>query len=286
MGSWGADMMTITDTVEPDFAGAAHHVLDTPEPVTFKVLGPLEVIRDGVDHAPTPPKVLHLLAMLVIRPGKLVQTDSITYEMWASKPPRSARKTMHTYVHHLRRWIRETGLAEDPEAVLITKAPGYLLHIEPEQLDAVVFERLYWTGRDLFRRAKFVEASRCFRTALGLWAGPPLANVQCGEVLSAYGVELTEHRLDAQRLRIEAEINGGRDRELIGELRALVATNPLDEGLHAQLIRVLGRSGRRSDAMASYHQLRTRLNQELGVEPRDELQRLHRQLLTDGEPRH
>ena len=141
MGSWGADMMTITDTVEPDFAGAAHHVLDTPEPVTFKVLGPLEVIRDGVDHAPTPPKVLHLLAMLVIRPGKLVQTDSITYEMWASKPPRSARKTMHTYVHHLRRWIRETGLAEDPEAVLITKAPGYLLRVEPGAIDAVQFER-------------------------------------------------------------------------------------------------------------------------------------------------
>lgn len=286
MGSWGAGMTMISDTFEPDVAGSVHRTaLAVPELAAFKVLGPLEVVRDGVDQAPTPPKLLQLLALLAIRPGKLVHIDAIIYELWASEPPRSARKTMHTYVHHLRRWIKQTGLAADPEAMLVTKVPGYLLRIDPEQLDAVLFERLYWTGRDFLRRAEFTEAAECFRAALELWAGPPLANVPCGALLSAYGVELTERRRDAQRLRIEAKIGGGCDRELIGELRSLVAANPLDEGLHAQLMRVLGRSGRRYDAMASYHQLRARLNQELGVEPRDELQVLHRELLTDGEPR-
>ncbi|SDX62206.1 DNA-binding transcriptional activator of the SARP family [Amycolatopsis xylanica] len=255
----------------------------TQPAVRFNVLGPLEVLKDGVDYAPTTPKVLRLLAMLVTRPGKIVHVDSIMHELWANDPPRTVRTTMHTYVHHLRRCIEQNGLADDAESLLVTKPPGYLMRIDPEQVDVFGFQRLHLRGRELLRRREYAGAATAFRSALDLWSGPPLSNVHCGPVLSGYVVELLEQRRSALSLRIEAEIRGGMHLELIGELRTLVAGNPLDESLHGQLMRVLGRSGRRSDAMAFYRQLRARLNDELGVEPCDELQLLHHELLAEGE---
>ncbi|RZQ61141.1 AfsR/SARP family transcriptional regulator [Amycolatopsis suaedae] len=259
---------------------SARRPLTGPDEVTFTLLGPVEVLRDGADHAPTTPKVRQLLALLLTRPGEVIHIDSIIQELWANRPPRSVRTTVHTYVHHLRRIMEQLGYA--PDAVLVTRTPGYQLRIAPAQVDVSAFHRECQQGRDLLRRQEFLEAAARFRAAQAVWSGPPLANVHCGPLLTAYGVQLLEQRRHAQDLRIEAEISGGAHRELIGELRALAAANPLDEGVHGQLMRVLGRSGRRSDAMASYRQLRARLNEELGVEPCGELQLLHRQLLSDG----
>jgi DNA-binding SARP family transcriptional activator len=258
---------------------------DLTRDVRFTVLGPVEVRKNGTDRAPTAPKVLQLLAMLVISPGQVVHIDSIINELWANDPPRSVRKTMHIYIHHLRRILDQNGIGlDDADSILITKSPGYVLQIDRDQVDVTEFHSLRNRGRELLQRNEFAAAARTLRASLDLWAGPPMANVRCGPVLSAHVVDLLEQRRTAQALRIEAEISGGMDRELIGELRALVEANPLDEALTGQLIRVLGRSGRRSDAMACYRQLRGRLRGELGVEPCDELQQLHLDLLSAGEP--
>jgi SARP family transcriptional regulator, regulator of embCAB operon len=275
---------------DPDDAGSFHTVgelaRDDRDAVRFTLLGPLEVRKNGTDHAPTAPKVLQLLAMLVTNPGQVVHIDSIIQELWASNPPRSVRKTMHIYVHHLRRSLDRNGIyaATEADSILVTKPPGYLLQIDRAQVDVTEFASLRDRGRELLQRQEFTAAARSLRAGLELWAGPPMANVPCGPVLSAYAVDLLEQRRTAHQLRIEAEINGGMDRELIGELRSLVEANPLDEGLSGQLITVLGRSGRRSDAMACYRQLRGRLRGELGVEPCDELRQLHLELLSAGEP--
>jgi DNA-binding SARP family transcriptional activator len=80
-------------------------------------------------------------------------------------------------------------------------------------------------------------------------------------------------------LRIQSDIELGLHRELIGELRSLVVLHPLDEWLHGQLIRVLDRSGRRSDALMVYHGLRHTLDAELGIPPSAEIQEIHQRLL-------
>lgn len=250
--------------------------------VTFTLLGPLQVIKDGQDYAPTAPKMLQLLAMLLLRPGKIVQVDSIIEELWANEPPRSVRTTMQTYVYQLRKCIEQNGLAPDGDALLVTKSPGYVFRIHPQQVDVFAFDRRCRQGRQLLDEGHYDEAARAFRSALSLWSGAPMVNVNCGAVLSAYAVELQERRRNAQHLRIQAEIDGGMHHDLIGELRSLVTANPLDEGLHGQLMRVLGMSGRRSDAMATYRDLHARLNSELGVDPCDELQSLHHELLSAG----
>lgn len=268
-----------TDSAFPT-ARPAHESGRAPR---FRVLGPLEVLKDGVDHAPTTPKILQLLAVLLTRPNKITHLDTIVSELWDDDPPRSVRKTIHTYVHHLRRTIQAGRLADDPEHLLVTRAPGYLLRVAPEHVDVSTFQRHHNAGRDLIRDHRYAEAAREFHRALSLWNGTPLDNVHCGPVLSTYVVDLVEQQRDAQHLWIEAKIHSGEHRGLIGELRTLTTNNPLDETLHAQLIRALARSGRRSDAMAAYRMLRSRLNDELGVEPADEIQVLHHQLLTEGE---
>ncbi|MEQ0565894.1 AfsR/SARP family transcriptional regulator [Amycolatopsis sp. NEAU-NG30] len=253
--------------------------------VRFTVLGPLEVLRDGVDYAPTTPKVLQLLAMLVMRPGKMVHIDTLIRELWSDNPPRTVRTTLHTYVYHLRRCIVQNQLAPDAEKMLVTKQSGYTFHIDPSQLDIHRFLRLQQRGHEHQDAGNHAAAADAYRTALDLWSGPPLANVPCGPVLSAYRTELLEQRRSVLHLRIEAEITSGKHRELIGELRSLATGSPLDEALHGQLMRVLGRSGRRSDAMAVYRTLRSRLAGELGVEPCDDLQLLHRELISEGDHR-
>lgn len=247
----------------------------------FTLLGPLEVRKDGEDHAPTAPKVLQVLAMLLMRPGKVVQGDLIIKELWAGDPPRSGRNTMQTHVWHLRRYIEANGFASDGDQIIVTRAPGYLLRVDPGQVDVAVFQRLAREGRALFDRQHYAEAATVLRKALDLWGGPPLASVTCGPVLSVYATDLEEQRRNTQRLRIHAEIEAGMYHDLIGELRSLIAASPLDEGLNRQLMRVLNLSGRRIEALELYRQFRARLSGELGLEPCNELQELHHVLLSD-----
>jgi SARP family transcriptional regulator, regulator of embCAB operon len=253
--------------------------------VRFTLLGPLEVLRDGVDHAPTTPKVLQLLAVLVTRPGRMVHIDTLIQELWSDNPPRTVRTTLHTYVYHLRRCLTDRQLADDADKMLTTRQSGYALHIDPTRIDVHDFGVLQQCGNDRRAVGDHAGAADSYRRALDLWSGAPLANLHCGPILSAYRTELVEQRRNVLHLRIEAEIASGHHRELIGELRSLVTGRPLDEALHGQLMRALGRSGRRSDAMTVYRGLRSRLAGELGVEPCDELQLLHRDLISEGDHR-
>lgn len=254
---------------------------DVPNRTMYRLLGPVEIVRDGQDIAPTAPKIRQLVAMLLLRANRIVNTDTIIRELWPDEPPRSVRTTMQTYVYQLRRMIERTGLATDSDDMLQTRAPGYLLAVDPEQIDVFVFQRLVREGRELMVERRFAEAAEALRKALSLWSGPPLANVNCGSRLSAYVVDLQERRRNAYHLRVQAEMEIGGHRELVGELRSLVTANPLDEELHGQLIRVLDRSGRRSEALAVYRNLRGTLREELGLEPSAELRALHMELLAD-----
>lgn len=248
----------------------------------FSVLGPVEIHWNGAEIAPTAPKLLQSLAMVVLGAGRVVHTESIIHELWPNGAPKSARTAVQTYICQLRRMFESRGLAQDGDDVLVTKAPGYLLRVDPARVDVFQFQRLRQNGREALDRHRYDAAARAFRAALALWSGPPLANVMCGPRLSAYAVDLQEQRRNTQHLRIQAEMEVGLHRELIGELRSLVAANPLDEGLRGQLMRVLDRSGRRGDALDAYRHLRGALNEELGLEPCTELQQLHYELLSAG----
>jgi DNA-binding SARP family transcriptional activator len=276
------DVTVIAGSGVTGLSRAPHPLSDNSASPRFSLLGPVEVRKDDRDYAPTAPKTLQLLALLLMRSGHLVHTDSIIHEVWSEEPPRSVRTGVQTLVYQLRRCMQDAGLGASGRRVLATRGPGYVLRVEPGHIDVVVFRQLVAQGQEAFHAGQYEEAARLLRSGLDLWSDTPLANVPCGPVLSSYVVELQEQLRAARFLRIQAEIEAGRAQDLIAELRALVSSDPLDEGSHAQLMQVLGSAGRRSEALALYRQLRERLIEELGLEPCEQVQQLHYDLLRAG----
>ena len=166
-----------------------------------------------------------------------------------------------------------------PQDVLTTRAPGYVVRVEPEQLDLHRFERLADEGRSLLARGLAADAAERLRDALSLWRGPALADFTYESFAQAAIGRLEEIRLAAIELRIDAELALGRHDELIGELEALVAEHPLRERLRTALMTALYRSGRQAEALDTYKDARRIFVEELGIEPSPALQELERAIL-------
>ncbi|MGH3012064.1 MAG: ATP-binding protein [Gaiellaceae bacterium] len=150
---------------------------------------------------------------------------------------------------------------------IVTRAPGYYVHVEPDELDVERFERLAASGEP-----------DALREALALWRGPALADVAYEPFAQAEAARLEESRLAALEARIDADLERGLHATLAGELDALLAGNPHRERLQAQRMLALYRSGRQADALAAYRDARAALD-ELGLEPSPELRALERRIL-------
>ena len=239
------------------------------------MLGPLEVRTEKGWSGIGAPKWRALLATLLLNPGQAVSTDRLIAELWGDEPPDRAANLVSVYVFRLRRLI------DDAEGrVLTTRAPGYQLQLAPGDLDAERFAALTGQGRQALAHGDFRSAAATMTEAVGLWRGPALADVPPSELVTAEAGRLEESRLDAVELRLEADIGCGRHAELVPELRRLVSSQPLREGLWGLLIRALDRAGRHAEALAAYGEARQVIADELGVDPGPELQRLYQELLT------
>jgi DNA-binding SARP family transcriptional activator len=246
----------------------------------FKILGGLEIIQDGRSLTPSPPKVRQVLALLVLRSGQVVLPESLTEELWGSHPPKSAATTVQTYIYHLRKIFAQAGLESPEGELLATRLPGYVLRIPASATDLHAFDRLVDEGRGDLAAGRPEPAAAVLRQALGLWNGPVLANVSLGRVLEGHVIRIEERRILALQLRIQSDLELGRHRELVGELRSLAVAHPLNEWFHSRLISVLAQCGRRSEALRAYQDLRRVLREELGLDPSSEVQRLQQEVLS------
>lgn len=233
--------------------------------------------------SPSAPKVCQVLALLLLRANHVVGVDAITEELWGDMPPQSAMTTTQTYVYQLRRMFRRIEAGNDGPPVIVTRTPGYLLQIEPHQIDANEFAQSVEIGRDLLQQRRPAEARRHLNDALALWRGRALSNVNYGRLLEAHAAYLDEEKISALALRIQCDLQLGRQAELISELREIVSAYPFNEWFHAQLIDALYRTGRRGEALRAYQNLRQLLGSELGLEPSVELQRLQFDMLNGGQ---
>jgi DNA-binding SARP family transcriptional activator len=234
----------------------------------YLILGPLEV-RDGeLTIAVRRRRQRALLALLLLRAGEVVAADVLIEEIWAPKPPRAARAALHNNVSQLRR-----VLGDD---VIERRDPGYVLRIDPSQLDLVRFERLVADARET--DSVEVRAAR-LESALALWRGPPLADLAYEPFANIEIKRLEELQLAARQDLVDAQLDLGRHAEVLGDLEALIAVNPLDEGLRAQLMLALYRSARQADALAAYQDARRTLLDGLGLEPGVALRELEQAIL-------
>jgi DNA-binding SARP family transcriptional activator len=233
----------------------------------FRLLGPLEVSEQHRAIALGGLKQRSLLAVLLLRANEIVATDRLIADVWGESPPATVAKSIHAYVSRLR---RELGADR-----LTTRPPGYVLHVGPDELDLAVFLRL----RGEARRAEPGRAADKLRAALGLWRGPPLADLAYEPFAQTEIMRLEELRLATLEERVEADLACGLHADLVGELESLAAAHPLRERLRAQLMLALYRSGRQAEALHVYRAARRELADELGLEPGEELRRLEHAIL-------
>ena len=237
----------------------------------FRILGPLEVSDGGGQVSLGGGKPRALLAVLLLHPNEVVSADRLIDELWGEDSPERAAAALRVNVSRLRK-----ALSQD---VLATKSPGYVIRVEPEELDLHRFERLVDEGRSLLARGLPADASERLREALSLWRGPALADFAYESFAQTAIARLEEIRLAAVELRIDADLALGRHDELVGELEALVAEHPLRERLRRYLMTALYRSGRQAEALDAYRDARRALVDELGIEPSAALQELERAIL-------
>jgi DNA-binding SARP family transcriptional activator len=233
----------------------------------FRLLGLLEVVEQEHVLSLGAGKQRALLAILLLHANEVVGTDRLLDELWGESPPATAGKSIQLYVSRLR---KELG-----EGRLVTRAPGYVLRVDPSELDAARFERLV-------KEARVADPERAepkLRAALALWRGPPLADFAYEPFAQAEIARLEEARLEALELRIGADLAAGRHAELVGELEAVVAGHPLRERLWAQLMLALYRASRQAEALEAYRGARRALSDELGLEPGAELKQLEQAIL-------
>jgi predicted ATPase/DNA-binding SARP family transcriptional activator len=225
--------------------------------VEFRVLGPLEVVGDdGGSVRLGGPRPRALLALLLLHPNEAVSTDRLIDGIWGESPPASAPNALQVHVHALR-----NALGADR---IVTRPPGYLVRLEPGELDSHRFERYIHDRRPA--------------EALALWRGPALADLAYEPFARAEAARLEDARLGALEARIEDDLEAGRHTALTAELEALVAAHPHRERLRAQQMLALYRAGRQADALAAYRDARAALD-ELGLEPSAELRSLEQQIL-------
>lgn len=240
----------------------------------YRILGPLEVVA-AAKPSLGGPKQRGVLALLMVRAGQVITADRLVEELWHGHPPRRAQVTLRSYLSRLRTTLEQAA----GRPVLLTRAPGYVLDIDPGEVDATRFERLVRDGQAALAADRTDHAVDLLRAAERLWRGPVLEDLADLEAVRAERRRLEELRLAALESRIEADLAAGRHAELIGELEALLTEHPLREELHGKRMLALYRSGRQAESLATFESARRMLAEDLGIEPGIALRRLHQAVL-------
>ncbi|MEV0232675.1 BTAD domain-containing putative transcriptional regulator [Nonomuraea sp. NPDC050786] len=237
------------------------------------VLGSIEVVRDGRAVTVRAAKQRVALATLLLSASRPVTVDELIERIWDGRAPSRARGAVQTHIARLRATLSDDG------RLIETRGGGYVIEPGSAVIDLLSF-------RDLTGRAAQADdpalAAELLERALALWRGPALADVPSDSLHQDHAPQLAEERLRALEHWFELNLVLGRHEQIIPEVTAVAATHPLRERLWSRLMLALHRSGRQAEALEAYLTIATRLREELGVYPGEELRRLHEGILADA----
>jgi DNA-binding SARP family transcriptional activator/Tfp pilus assembly protein PilF len=246
--------------------------------VEIRVLGPVELVEDGQPVAVAAAKQRGLLALLLLRPNRMVEQDWLIDQLWEGDPPAAAKATLQAYVYRLRKLLGGPGST----VALRGRPGGYLLDVSAGTLDADRFEHMLAEGRQALDAGRFEDAVVAFRAGLGLWHGAAFADIDLQAVRErARG--LNDRRLEATEQCLSAELGAGHHDIAVIELESLVEAHPLREQFWELLLLALYRCGRQAEALAAYQRLYRVLGDELGIQPAPPVQELQQRIL-EGDP--
>jgi len=270
--------------------------------IDYRILGSFEVRVGGRLVGLGGEKPRALLAILLLHRNEVVSVDRLVDDLWGESPPETALRTVRAYVSRLRKALGASGARAAEEAsapganhasraegadrmpdanggVLLTQGRGYVLRVAPGEVDLERFAEMAERGRDALAGGSTEEASAVLREALGLWRGAPLAEFAYEPFAQSSIAQFEELRLAAVEDRMDADLALGHSRELVGELRDLVARQPLRERLRGQLMLALYRSGRQAEALEAFQEFRRNLAEEFGLDPGPPIRQLELAIL-------
>jgi len=240
----------------------------------FCLLGPL-LVRSGDEVVPIRRgRQRALLATLLLNAGRPVSVDELAESLWGSGRPPSAPVVIRNYVMRLRHSLGQAAASR-----IRTQPAGYLINVEAGELDVARFGDLLASVRAAARSGAWAAAADRAGSALGLWRGEPLADVESDMLALLEVPRLTELRLQAVEARADASLRLNRHAEVTGELERFAAAHPLREHLSALLMLAYYRAGRPADALDVYWRVHRALVSDLGMEPGPELRELQQRML-------
>jgi WD40 repeat protein/DNA-binding SARP family transcriptional activator len=235
--------------------------------MSVSVLGPVAV--DGDESLAPRDRVV--LAALAMSPREAVSADRLADALWGETPPATWPKVVQGSVVRIRK-------ALGADAVRTTER-GYVLAVPDDDIDAVQFQRLVRRGQELLDLGEPDRAQFALTTALGLWHGEALPELEGWEPGATAARRLAEMRRDAEELRVEAILQAGGWREVLPEAGALVSEQPLRERRWGLLAQAQYQAGRQGEALATLQRARAVLVAELGLDPGPELAALEQAIL-------
>nr|ADX66458.1 ScnRI [Streptomyces chattanoogensis] len=244
----------------------------------LNVLGPMSARRNGHDLPLGPPRRRTLLALLLIRLGRVVPTEVLIEELWGDGAPQHAVATLQSHVSHLRRALHAVA-GTGQLSVLRHRTRGYVLDLDPEQVDACRFERLVTDGRRLLEQHDPRTAQALLTEALGLWRGSPYAEFDGNLPLSGECTRLEQLRLTAVESCAEARLALGAAEEVAADLDGEARRHPTRERLVGHLMTALSRLGRQAEALEVYERTRSHLVEQFGLDTAAELRRVRNAIL-------
>ncbi|MFE3982989.1 BTAD domain-containing putative transcriptional regulator [Nocardia tengchongensis] len=247
-------------------------------------LGPFTASIDGIDITPSAHKPCQILALLALKPGQTVSIQNCIDELWGINPPARAVATLHSYIHMLRRRVKEALPDEHPwtaKDYLATSRGGYTLHLLGGSTDVLDLQRLDRESGLTLHGGEIELACATLREGLSLRRGRFLADLRLGAVLEFEGQVIEGYLQAILAKRINLDMRLHRHHDVLWELRRMLLADPLNESLVAQLMTSLYQIGQVAGALGEYARLRMALVAELGVEPTERLKRLQNAIL-DG----
>jgi len=253
------------------------------EPPQFRVLGTFEVSRGNRRCTPTAPKQRALLALLALHANEFVPTSRIVDQLWTRGAPRSAVAALHGYVTAVRRVLTPSWVSSrTSHPILNTRPSGYILCLEPHQLDLTRFRELAKLGQVAMAAGDCARARDTFAVAVGLWRGAPLADLRETGMFDHDISRLEREYLEVLRNRFDVMLCNGDGHLAVFDLEELCRTYPLWERFHEQLMLALCQAERRADALTAYARAYRLLSNQAGIEPGPRLRAMH-QLILNGE---
>jgi DNA-binding SARP family transcriptional activator len=245
--------------------------------MNFKILGTLEVCRDdGWPVIIRQPRLRHLLSVLLLNANRPLRPHELIAAMWDAPYDDSRVGAVRTYVWALRKLLA-------PAERVRKDVSGYHFTVLPGELDLDAFLGLAKQGRRAMAEHDYHEAESSLTKAIASWSDPRLADLPATQEAQIASRRLIAERDAIRELLTDAKMALGQHRDLVPELEAQVASDPVNEQKWAQLLLALYRSGQQVRALGAYGQVRDMLTAEYGVDPGPGLRRLHLQILR-GDP--